>query len=190
MTDNKNNKDCSTGGCPVDKKDAKLVKSTDLPLLGNPYPPRDVIQNETPSSLELSIASIRTTLQPYMAPVCKAYQKTSDVVSIGMAHSQSAIDNLRESQSSLTSVLVISGAGLLGFGLARRRGFIKRAFYGSLLAGGAATVCYPKEVKEKADILWLIAQNKLAPMVSEQYGNIVKSSMNQADNKEAKTKDS
>lgn len=174
MTDNK--KDSNTGACPVDKKDGKnkLVKSTELPLLGNPYPPKDVIENETPSSLELTVRSIRTTLQPYMSPICSAYNRTNDFISVGVAHSQGAIANLRENSSGMTGALVVSGAGILGWALARRRGIFKKLLFASILAGGTAGICYPKETKEKVDIVWLIAKNKLPSLLSEQYGNLMK----------------
>lgn len=189
MTGNKTGTDCSTGACPVEKKDDKLVKSTDLPLLGNPYPPKDVIQNDTPSQLELSVASIRRTMQPFMAPVCRAYQKTNDVLSIGVAHSQSAIGNLRENQSSLTNALVISCAGLLGLAVARRRSILKKLLFGSLLAGGATAMCYPNEVKEKADILWLMARSKLPSLVQQQYENLLQTKPKPQDSGDMETND-
>lgn len=185
MTDNKTGKDCSTGACPVEKKDGKLVKSTDLPLLGNPYPPKDVIQNDTPSSLELSIASIRTSIQPFMAPVCKAYQKTSDVLAIGVAHSQSTFATIRESQGSFGKVLFISCSGFLGLAIARRKGIFKKLVLSSLLAGGATTYCYPQDVREKADIIWIMAKNKL-PSLKEQYGSLVSGTAKSQDESDKK----
>ena len=182
-----NNNAASTNACPLDKKEGnKLVKITDLPLHGNPYPPKDVIQNDEPSSLELAVRSIRTTVQPYLSPVFSAYHKTSDVLSIGVAHSQSAIENLRQNQNTITNALVISGAGFLGLAMARRRGIIKKILFSSTLAGMAAGVCYPKETKETLCIAWLMAKNNLPSLVQQQYGNLVnnnKSEINPAQKK-------
>lgn len=174
MADNNSNKTATMDACPLDKKNEnKLVKITELPLHGNPYPPMDVIQNDEPNSLELAVRSIRTTVQPYLSPICSAYNRTRDVLSIGVAHSQSAIENLRQNQSTLSNAFVISGAGILGLAMARRRGIIKKVLFSSMLAGVAAGVSYPRETKETLCIGWLMAKNKLPSLVQEQYGNLV-----------------
>jgi hypothetical protein len=117
-------------------KEPKLVKISDLPLHGNPYPPKDVIENETPGKLELAVRSVRTTLQPYMSPICTVYQT-------GAAHTRSALVNLRENPQ-LTNILIVSSSGILGIVLARRKGFVKQLLYGSVFSGGAAAACASK----------------------------------------------
>lgn len=166
--------DCSTGSCPVVGSDnkPKLVKSSDLPLHGNPYPPKDVIQNDAPGSLELAVKSVRTTVQPYLTPVCAAYQKTSDILSIGVAHTQSTIANLRENRSRLTNILIISGSGLFGLVVARRRGIFKKLLYTSAFVGGATLACYPREARDKTELAYFIARNRLPALVKEQYQNL------------------
>lgn len=166
--------DCSTGGCPVDgnKQQSKLVKSSDLPLVGNPYPPKDVIESDNPGTLELQIRSIRTTLQPFMAPFCKAYTKTSDVLAIGAAHTSSTIQSLGQNQSVVTNAVIIAGSSLLGITLARRRGIFKKILYGSVFFGGAMAACYPKEAKEKAEFAWFVTKKELPTLFAQQYEKI------------------
>lgn len=145
----------------------KLVKISELPLHGNPHPPKEVAKDEPPSFLEQNVTAIRQQVQPYMAPVCRAYAKTSDVLSVGAAHTQSTLENLRENQRTLYNALVISGSTLLGLGLARRRGVFKKLLYTSVFFGASAAVCYPEEAKAKADLVYLIAQNKLPELLAK-----------------------
>lgn len=160
-----NDKDTQSGG-------KKLVKATELPIHGNPYPPKDVILNENPGFLELKVRAVRTAIQPYVSPLGTAYERTNDFFATGVAHSQNAIYRLRESQSSVFNSLIIASAGLIGVGLARKRGLIKKVLYGSVFFGGALAACYPKEAEEKAQIALYIAKNKLPGLVQEQYQKV------------------
>lgn len=176
-----NNKDnCTSGGCPVDKpKEGKLVRATDLPITGNPYPPRDVIIEDNPNMLELKVRSIRHTIQPYFAPVCSAYNRVNDVVSTGVAHSQNAIHRLSDNRNSLINALIISGSGLLGIALVRRRGFFKKVLFGSMFFGAAGVACYPKEAQEKSQVLLYIAKNKFPVVAKQQYEKLITLTTNQ-----------
>ena len=163
--------DTSTKPCCKDETgaDKKLVKATDLPLHGNPYPPKDTILVEKPTFLETKVASVRQALQPYVSPIGVAYERTNDFVSVGVAHSQSAMQRLAENQSSVVNALIISGSGLLGIALARRRGIFKKLLYGSVFFTGAFVACFPKEAEEKASMLLYIAKNKLPVVAQQQY---------------------
>ena len=175
----KTNDDCSTGACPVDKpQDAKLVKSGDLPLVGNPYPPKDVIENDNPSLLEIRISSLRTAMQPFMSPLCKAYGRASDFLATGAAHTQSAIQGMSEGSNTVTHAAVATGASLFGLLLARRRGLFVKLITGSTFGGGALAACYPKEAMESAELAWYITKNKLPALVSEQYAKFADHSAN------------
>lgn len=165
-TDDKGVKPC----CKEEKsQEKKLVKATDLPIHGNPFPPKDVVIEEKPGMLETKVRNVRTMLQPYVSPIASTYERTSDVLATGYAHSQSAVHRLSENQSSLVSALIVAGSGLAGFGLARKRGFFGRLLFGSVFLGGAAVACYPKDAEEKAQLIWYIAKNKLPGFATQQY---------------------
>lgn len=170
-TREQSNKPC----CKEDGKKAekKLVKATELPIHGNPFPPKDCVQVETPGMIETKVRAARTTLQPYVSPFATAYQKTSDVISIGVAHSQSTIQRLAESDSSVVNAMIISTSGLLGYALARRGGFIKKILFTSTFFGGAMAVCYPMQAKEQSQIMWYIAKNKLPDAAKQQYEKLI-----------------
>lgn len=150
-------------------KEKKLVKATELPLHGNPFPPKDVIQNEQPGFIETKVGHVRASLQPITSPLASAYEKTSDVLSIGYAHTLSSLDRLADNQNTFVNASIMTAAGLLGFGLARRRGIFKKILFSSVFFAGAAAACYPKDVEEKAQVIWYITKNKLPELAKQQY---------------------
>jgi len=163
--------DNSSGSRPDGKDGNKLVKSTDLPLAGNPYPPKDVIQDEAPGFLEKAIASTRMAVQPFLTPVTAAYDKTSDIVSIGVAHTQSAIQDLSDNQNAVTSGLIISGSTLLGLILSRRKGLFKKTLYATTFFTASAALCYREEAKRNFEIMWVMAKKRF-PELSSPYDKL------------------
>lgn len=171
-------------------REGKLVKATELPITGNPYPPRDVIIEDNPNILELKVRSVRQTIQPYLSPVFSAYGRASDIVATGAAHSRSAIHQLSENRNSLLNALIISGSGLLGIGLARRRGFFKKFLMGSLFFGGAVVACYPKEAEQRAQVLLYIAKNKFPVVAKQQYEKLINLSTSTSSRSQTETMES
>lgn len=159
MSTKKDDKECC-------KKEEKiLVKATDLPRTGNPYPPKDFVLEERPSLLESKITSFRSSIQPFTAPVGSAYNKASDIMATGYAHSSSAIQGLSENQRPIFNGVLIAVAGLIGARIVRRRKFIT----GTTFALGTFAALYPREATEKGQMLWYIAKNKLPIVAKEQY---------------------
>lgn len=178
-------KPCCKEDKPLEKK---LVKATDLPIHGNPFPPKDVIIEEKPGMLETKIGSVTTMLGPYVSPIASTWDRTVDVLAIGKAHSQSAFYRLAENQSSLGSAVIIAVSGLLGFGLARKRNIFTKLLFGSAFMGGASVACYPKDAEEKAQLAWYIAKNKLPGLATQQYLKIFKKDL--TENEPPKKEDS
>jgi len=167
--------------CKDKQQESKLVKATEIPIHGNPYPPKDVIIDERPGMLELKIRSIRTMVQPYFSPIATAFERTNDFMAIGVAHSQSAMQRLGENQNTIVKSTLISFAGLLGVGLARRRGIFKKLLLGSAFFGGALFACYPEESRDRALVLWYITKNKLPKLAMQQYEKLTKSGTTKPD---------
>lgn len=161
--------------CKDDTKEPQLVKATELPIYGNPNPPKDIILEDRPGILETKVAAVRVMMQPIVSPLLLAYEKASDIVDIGVAHSQTSFQRLVENQATLPKATFIAGAGVLGFVLARRRGFFKRILFTSVLFGGAAAACYPNEAWERSQVAWYIAKNKLPVLAMHQYEKIINS---------------
>lgn len=174
------NKDSTTKECCKDdpSQNVNLVKATELPLHGNPNPPNPATEDK-PGTLEVKVRAARLALKPYLAPVCSIYGKTKDVVSIGMAHSQSTIQTLSENQNGLVHWLVIGGSGLLGLTLAKKRGLFKKTIYTTIFMGAAATACFPEQAKLNGFKAWYIAKNKLPQLVKQKYDTLTVNSSKQ-----------
>lgn len=155
--------------CTVNPEEKKLVRATELPLHGNPNPPRDCITVDRPGVLEQQVRKVRTTLQPYLSPIGTGYERVSDFLAVGVAHSSSAIQRLGENQNSIVNALVIAGSGLFGIGLARKRGIIRKFLYGSVFVTGAIGACYPEQTKISLMKALYIGQNKLPELLRQKY---------------------
>lgn len=160
-------------------QEKKLVKATDLPIYGEPYPPKDVVITDQPGMLESKVATVRNMLQPYVSPIGVAYEKTSDVVSIGIAHSQSSLQRLAENQSIFVNSSIIVGSALLGYTLTRRSGYFKRLGVASVCLTGAFGACYPKETMEKVQVFWYIGKNILPVIARQQYEKLTQNKTQQ-----------
>lgn len=153
-----------------DPKEKKLVKATELPWNWDASTPcQDASSDEQPGLIESKVRSVRASLQQITSPIASAYEKTSDVLSIGYAHSLSSLDRLAGNQNTFAKALFMTTAGLIGFGLARRRGIFKKFLFTSVFFTGAAAGCFPEEVEEKAQVIWYIAKNKLPELAQQQY---------------------
>lgn len=160
--------------CKEDQKqEKKLVKATELPIHGTPFPPQDVIINERPSILESGVRDLRNSLGNLLSPIAPLYERTNHVVETGYAHTSSLVHRLSESESPVVHAAIITSAGLLGLGLARKRGFLSKLLFGSVFIGGAAAACYPTIVGEKAQLLWYIGKNKLPGVAAQQYEKLI-----------------
>lgn len=159
---------------PCCKRDSnvKPVKATELPIYGNPYPPKDSHEEEKPSSLELKIRCARHMVKPYLDPVLDGISRTSDVFSVGIAHTKSTFDRIGQSQDTTVKSLLIAGGGLFGLLLARRRGIVRKTFYGVLGFGAASVACYPERALEYGNIALFIAKEKLPTIIDSTYNRL------------------
>lgn len=147
----------------------ELIRATQLPIHGNPYPPKDVIDVHQPGFLERKIGQFRITMQPYTAPFKSAIERTNEVLTIGASHTQTSLQRLADSQNAFVSALVIAGSGLISLAMLRRRGLLTKFLVTSTITAGAAAACYPKEAEEQAKLLVYIAKNKLPTFARGQY---------------------
>lgn len=159
----------STKPCCKDKQaqENNLVKATDLPLHGNPYPPKDVIACEDPGLLESKVSSIRVL---FMDPIRPYLDRAQNFVATGKAHSQASLQRLSEIESTSLDVGIISVASVCGFLVGKT--IFRRLFLASLFSAGAMAVRYPKSAEEKTQLAWYIAKNKLPDFARQQYSKL------------------
>lgn len=131
----------------------RMVKVTDLPLYDEQPPPTRqayFVEPSPPPVLEEKVGDARRLVSNWWRESEKSREKVRDTYEIGKAHSQSALEMLRDETKVLPRAIVISAGGLLGLLLAIKKGFIKKVLYTSVGLGGAAVVCYPAASKDLA----------------------------------------
>lgn len=153
----------------TDESKNKLVNATELPLHGNPHPPKDIVEVEEPGMLELKVRTLRIALEPYLGPVGTVFTRTKDFMSTGISHTQSTLQGFGLNQESSSNTLIILGSGLLGLAVARRKGTFKRFLIGSLFFSGAYAACYPNDAQKVVQMGWCITKNKLPELAKQQY---------------------
>lgn len=158
--------------CKNKQDEAKLVKATDLPIHGNPHPPKDFIIDEKPGLIEQKVASIRSVVQPYIAPLGGAISRTSEIISIGKAHSQATLQNVYDLDPLIKAAIVL---GVTGFGwtLGRRRGLMNRFLFTSTAFVGSMFVCYRDQAPENLQVLNHIVTVKLPTLAKQEYEKYV-----------------
>lgn len=77
-----------------------------------------------------------------------------------MKDTQHIRNYLQEEDNTLPRVGAIAVSSLAGVVLGIRGGFFKKLFYASLTGGGMAALCYPKEAKKNALIVYNFAYGK------------------------------
>lgn len=141
-----------------------------LPLYGNPYPPRDVILNEEPSGLESGIRSTREAAAPYYAIVAASGRRGAEILATAVAHTRSLYDRISDDSSSVPKAAAITAGGLTGLLIASRKGFIRKILYTGLGMTAAAAACYPSQSRELIDLSAYIARRRGPDLIKELLG--------------------
>lgn len=157
------------GGESQDNKTPKtLVKATELPLHGNPFPPKEPIE-EQPSQSELKVRSWRLAAQPYLSPVCAVYDRTKQFMSTGKSHTQEAIQMIRENPNNTVGKVILASTCIFGaFGI-YRPGIFRKIMAASVVITGSVVAFNPEYANQKAQLALYIAKNKLPELAKEQF---------------------
>jgi len=151
-------------------KSGKKVKPSELPLYGNPYPPKDIILNQETGVIEDGFRATREAIAPLYSYSQEAAKRSIDFVNTGVAHSKATYQSVTQDGHVAEKALAIACGGALGFLLASRKGFFKKLLYTSIGFGGATAACYPKESGEMVEISTYIAKKKGPELVKEFTG--------------------
>ncbi|GFY55393.1 MICOS complex subunit [Trichonephila inaurata madagascariensis] len=93
------------------------------------------------SGLRVQVSGIASYLNTFKEQAVHIYET-------GVAHSQSTYDYITSKENRIPRILAIFSGGLLGIIFARKGGYIKKTFYGSIGSGLVCTAFYPSESKE------------------------------------------
>ncbi|CAG2114551.1 unnamed protein product [Medioppia subpectinata] len=156
--------------CCQSKANKKLIKISDLPIYGNPYPKCDRIVSEELGYIETGVRAVRQEITPYVDIAIKSSQRLQQILNTSYEHSKSTYEYISSEGNTVAKAAVITGGGLLGLLIASRKGFFKKVFYttAGLTAGSAA--CYPTEAKELSQIGFFIVKTKGPEIIKEYTG--------------------
>lgn len=141
-----------------------------LPLYGNPYPPKDIIISDEVGSIEGALRTTREALTPYFSMGIDASRRGIEIMETAVAHTKSTYEVIIDESSSIPKAAAITSGGLLGLLLASRRGFFKKILYTGTGLGLSAALCYPKQTGELTELTGYIIRNKGPEVIKEFTG--------------------
>lgn len=127
----------------------RLPKAKELPLYDKTEE-NFTVEYDQHSKMRLvsEISKIRVQLSEIMSYLNVIKKEAVHIYETGVAHSHSTYDYITSEENRIPRVLIITSGGLAGIIFARRGGYIKKAFYGSLGAGLVFSAFYPSIAKE------------------------------------------
>ncbi|XP_054156503.1 MICOS complex subunit MIC27-like [Oppia nitens] len=152
-------------------KAKKLMKISELPLYGNPYPRAErVIIDEELGYIESGVQQVRQQLNPVVDTITKSSERAVDILKTSYYHSLSTYEYISAEGNTVAKAAAITTGGLLGLLISSRRGFFKKVFYTTAGLTAASAACYPKEAKELSQIGLFIVKTKGPEIVKEYTG--------------------
>ncbi|XP_020284011.1 MICOS complex subunit MIC27 isoform X2 [Pseudomyrmex gracilis] len=129
-------------------KAKNLIRPSELPIYSFEDSKQAPCKEYQPSALEQNISKFRKSLQSVVSE-CQHYTGViTDTIDIGIEHSRSMVDYLREESNVMPRMGAIGIGGLAGLVLGLRGRTFKRVVYTSTGALAMAALCYPKKAEE------------------------------------------
>jgi len=152
------------------QQQAALVRPSELPLYGNPYPPQDVLLSDESGAIETGIREVRHTATPYYTMIAAGGRRGMEFLATAISHSKSLYGRIRDESSAIPKAAAITAGGLTGLLFASRKGFIRKILYTSFGLTAAAAACYPEQSKELIDLSAYIARRRGPDLIKEITG--------------------
>jgi hypothetical protein len=147
-------------------QNSRIIRVRDLPIYydNDRHVPRINDNQERTvnnnSWLYSSISQTRQSVQQTWNDNKELRQKIALGVETGQAHAKATIDYIRDDQTFLPKVGVVTVAGLGGLLLGHKGGVLRKTFYSSVAVVVALSACYPKQSANILDQVYIRIQNK------------------------------
>jgi len=151
-------------------QNSRIVRVRDLPIYYDAknddiyrYVPR--INDDQPKTnnnnwLYPYISQTRQSVQQIWTDNKNLRQRIARGVETGEAHAKATIDYIRDDQTFLPKVGVVTIAALGGLLLGHKGGAIRKTFYSSVAAAVALSACYPKQSANLLDQVYVRIKNE------------------------------
>lgn len=124
----------------------RLPKARELPLYEKDEENYTVEYDEQLKiPLTSEISGIRVQVSGIASYLNTFKEQAVHIYETGIAHSQSTYDYIISEENRIPRILAIFSGGLLGIIFARKGGYFKKAFYGTVGSGIVCTAFYPSE---------------------------------------------
>ncbi|XP_011708319.1 PREDICTED: uncharacterized protein LOC105463021 isoform X2 [Wasmannia auropunctata] len=144
----------SDDGMPSKPGVKRLVRPSELPIYSlDDYSEQTSCTRCPPSALEQNVSKIRKSIEAAMSEYHHYADVVSDTIDVGVEHSRSLLDYLREESNVMPRMGAIAIGGMAGLVLGLRGRKFKRLMYFSAGALGMAAICYPKKAEEGFDVV-------------------------------------
>jgi hypothetical protein len=149
---------------------SRIVRVRDLPIYYDTknddlyrYTPR--INDDQPKVsnniwLYSSVSQTRQSLQQIWNDNKELRQRIARGVETGEGHAKATIDYIRDDQTFIPKVAVVTVAGLGGLLLGHKGGVLRKTFYSSIAATVALSACYPKQSANLLDQVYIRIKNE------------------------------
>ncbi|CAF3327849.1 unnamed protein product [Rotaria socialis] len=151
-------------------ENSRVIRVRDLPIYYDSkadddfrYAPRvgdDQKKSTNNSWLYSSISQTRQSLQQLWNDNKGLRLRITRGLETGEAHSKATIDYIRDDQTFLPKVGVVTIAGLGGLLLGHKSGPIRKTFYSSVAVAVALSACYPKQSANLLDQVCIRIKNE------------------------------
>lgn len=124
------------------------------------------------STVEGGIGFVRKNVSSVCNSISSETKRVDDFYQTGKEHSRFIFDYLNEPSNTVSRTGAIAVGAASGFIIGLRGGMIKRLFYSLIGAGGVASVCYPKEADQYAQLALAEAKTYATIAYNFAYGGI------------------
>ncbi|KAL1513360.1 hypothetical protein ABEB36_002780 [Hypothenemus hampei] len=145
------------GTQPQDQQNpGHICRPSELPIYTSDPPPLSGStpeeENQKPNFIENSVRTVRHTFGKYTEEITAYERVAKQSFDESKQNIAWLIDYLRQEDNTLPKAGAISIGALTGLIFGLRGGFFKRTIYATTGALGMASVCYPKEASEYAQV--------------------------------------
>ncbi|UJR09405.1 hypothetical protein I4U23_013647 [Adineta vaga] len=152
---------------------SRIVRVRDLPIYYDAktddihrFVPRTIDEqvktntNDTNNWLYPFISQVRQSVQQTWTNNKNLRDRVSRGIETGGAHTRATIDYIRDDETFLPKVGVVTVAGLGGLLLGHKGGPVRKTFYSSVAALVALSACYPKQSANILDQIYIRIKNE------------------------------
>ncbi|CAF0914211.1 unnamed protein product [Rotaria sp. Silwood1] len=173
-------------------QNSRIVRVRDLPVYCDPknddiyrYVPRIDDDERKPTNnnhwLYASISQTRQSLQQIWNDNKDLRLRIARGLETGEAHTKATIDYIRDDQTLLPKVGVVTIAGLGGFLFGHKGGPIRKTLYSSVAIAVALSACYPKQSANLFDQVYIRIKNESKNFFDKTTSNPLSKSIDNKD---------